>query len=360
MLLLVQRFLRSSTMRAFSFFSSYEWWYHVTMMPFLLAAGNYYFIGERYFYEANIFWIGTGLVFLLYWFSIVTLTLLVRWIIARFPERDETTRRLVIMLASVALMTVLLAIFDVWVYSLFSVLEVAFVWEKIWPIIILGFLFDVLLCAALGLFYTFDKWKQNQADAEKLERRALQLQFNELKARVNPHFLFNSLNSLSALIEEDQKAAEGFVDGLSVVYRYILQASRSDLVSITEEIGFLRTYAKLLEVRYDKALVIGIPDILPETNSFLPPLTLQILLDNAVRFNQTSLSRPLFFDIEIRPGGEILVKNNIQLKTRLTAEKASGLGTLKSRYAHLSDNDLKAVAADGVFSVMLPYLGECR
>lgn len=347
-------------MRALSFFSSYEWWYHLTMMPFLLAAGNYYFIGERYFYTSEIFWIGTGLVFWLYWFSIVALTVLVRWVIARFPEREQTTRRLIIMLVSVALLTVGLAVFDVWVYSLFSVLEVAFIWKNIWPIIILGFLFDVLLCSALGLFYTFEKWKQNQSDSEKLERKALQLQFNELKARVNPHFLFNSLNSLSALIEEDQKAAESFVDGLSVVYRYILQASRAEMVSISEEIGFLRTYAKLLEVRYGDGLVISIPDHLPPTNSYLPPLTLQILLDNAVRYNQTAASKPLFFAVDILQNGDIMVQNNIQLKTRLTEEKTSGLTTLKSRYKELSDIELRVIVTDRIFSVALPYLEEIK
>lgn len=330
------------------------------MMPFLLAAGNYYFIGEQYFFDKEIFLIATGLVFILYWFSIVTLTILIRWIIARYPEREKTTRRLVVMLVSVALLTVVLAVFDVWIYSLVAILKVVFAWENIWPILILGFLFDVLLCAALGLFYTFDRWKQNQADSEKLAQRSLQIQFNELKGRINPHFLFNSLNSLSALIEEDQPAAETFVDGLSVVYRYVLQASRIDIVSIAEELSFLRTYAKLLEVRYGNGLLITIPEKLPPVESFLPPLTLQILLDNAVRHNQTAEAKPLVFSVGIGHNGTIVVQNNMQPKIRLTDEKTSSLKTLKAKYRELSENEFGVAVTDQVFSVTLPYIGELR
>ncbi|GGB86018.1 sensor histidine kinase [Dyadobacter sediminis] len=341
-----------------TFFSRYEWWYHLAMMPVLFAVGNHYFIGPEYFRDVKIFLIATALVFVLYWLSIITLTLAIRWIIAKFPDVKHTRKRLIVMLVVVGGMTVFLAAFDVWAYSITPGLHVRFSWEALWPILILGGFFDLFLCAALGLFYTFEKWKQNQTETEKLERLALQHQFNTLKGHVNPHFLFNSLNTLSSLISEDTENAEAFVEDLSKIYRYMLQAAKSDLVMLRSELDFLIVYTRSLKTRYGESLKIDFPTDYSGPDFQIPPLTLQTLVDNAVRYNRMSLSKPLEIKIGIITGSEIVVRNNLQRKTRILETHPSGLSDLIEKYRLASSKCVQVEETGKYFTVTLPLLKE--
>lgn len=345
----------SENMRPF-FFSRYEWWYHILTMPVFLLIGNYYFIGERYFHSYEIFWKGTLLVFFLYWFSLVALTALVRYITDRYPGRQQTFRRLFLMLLSVAFLTMFLAVFDVWMYSRIRSLGVPFNWQVIWPIMVLGFVFDLFLCSVLGLFYSLEKWKQNQAESEKQERIALQNQFNELKGQINPYFLFNSLNTLLSQISEDQESAVRFVEDLSVVYRYILQASGTELVQVSQEVGFLKVYSRLLNARYGDGVVIDLPELPLSHETYLPPLTFQLLLDNAILHNTISAVRPLNFYVAVKSDNSIEVGNNVQLKVRPVGEKDSTLDKIRIKYADLGKR-IRVDKSEHNFSVWLPHLG---
>lgn len=337
------------------FFTRYEWWYHLAMMPVFCAVGNYYFIGISYFRELSVFVPATVLVLLLYWFSVVMLTLVIRWIIGRFPNVDQTKPRLAAMLLAVGLLTMVLAAFDVWAYSITPGLEVQFVWENIWPIMILGAFFDVFLCAMLGLFYSLEQWKKNQAESERLERESLQHQFDALKGQVNPHFLFNSLNTLSALISDDQVKAEEFVEDLARIYRYILQASKTELVPVQAEFNFLHTYARLLGARYGESLHIIEPE--RYTGELLvPPLVLQVLIDNAIKFNTMSKTKPLTIKVEIAFSQRIMVQNNIQSKVRAIGTDQSGLGGIRVKYHALTNRELRVEETADCFTVTIPLL----
>ncbi|KAA0994191.1 histidine kinase [Dyadobacter sp. UC 10] len=324
------------------------------MMPVLFAVGNYYFIGPSYFIDTNTFFIATIIVFLLYWLSIITLTVAVRWIIRRYPQFDQTVRRLTMMLLIVGSITMLLAVLDVWIYSITPGLHVAFTWENIWPIMALGAFFDVFLVAMLGLFYSLDQWKKNQAESEKLERLALQHQFDALKGQVNPHFLFNSLNTLSSLIGEDQEKAENFVEDLAKIYRYSLQAAKVELVTLHAEIGFMKTYRSLLDVRYGQSLSILLPDELP-ADLHIPPLSLQILIDNAIRHNSMSVTKPLIVEISVLRH-RISVRNNVQAKIRPMGTSLAGFAELKAKYAPVSDRQISMEQSENHFTVSLPLL----
>ena len=338
------------------FFSKYEWWYHLAMMPVLFAVGNYYFIGERYFTHLPTFWRGTALIFVLYWFSVVTLTLVIRAVIARFPEVRQTRPRLLVMLLAVGSLTVLLAVFDVGAYSLMPGLQVPFSWEAVWPILVLGGVFDVFLCAALGLFYTFEKWRQNQAESERLERMALQHQFDALKGQVNPHFLFNSLNTLSSLISEDTQQAEDFVEDLAKIYRYMLQAGKEEWVLVSAELDFLRVYARLLQVRYGRSLQVELPTEATYPDLALLPLSLQTLIDNAIKYNLMTAARPLRVQVEVMPSQQVRVQNNLQPKTRTIETGESGLKTLVNKYRLLTKEPVQVAETTTAFVVTLPLL----
>ena len=341
-----------------SFFSKYEWWYHVAMIPIFFVAGNYYFIGDSYFSDSKTFIVGTGLVFVLYWFSIIMLTLAIRWVIAQFPKVHQTRKRLFVMLILVGSMTMILAIFDVWAYSIMPYVGVDFVWEKIWPIMILGLFFDIFLCAALGLFYTFEKWKQNQTESEKLERITLQRQFDVLKGQVNPHFLFNSLNTLSSLIGEDKEMAELFVEDLSRIYRYMLQAAKTELAFLATEVKFLEIYARLLKVRYGEGLQFNLSPSTNHTGIVIPPLSLQILVDNAIKHNMMSASKPLVIEVEVLSNRTIQVRNNLQKKIRSMETQESSLANLVAKYRFLSNDPVTVVEQETHFIVTLPLIRE--
>lgn len=340
------------------FFSRYEWWYHLAMMPIFFVAGNYYFIGDSYFSDLNTFLIATALVFALYWFSIVMLTMAIRWVIAQFPHFHQNAIRLLVMLVLVGNLTMLLAIFDVWAYSIIPYLKVAFVWDKIWPIMVLGIFFDVFLCSALGLFYAFEKWKQNQTESERLERVALQQQFETLKGQVNPHFLFNSLNTLSSLIGEDKDMAEQFVEDLSRIYRYMLQAAKVEYACLTTELEFIETYARLLKVRYGEGLQFDFPAPTQHSGIILTPLSLQNLVDNAIKHNMMSASKPLIISIDVLPDRRIRVKNNLQRKVRSIDTQEALLANLVAKYNFLCDEPVDIIERDNYFTVILPIIRE--
>jgi LytS/YehU family sensor histidine kinase len=252
----------------------------------------------------------------------------------------------------------LLAIFDVWAYSIFPYLKVDFVWEKIWPIMILGVFFDFFLCAALGLFYAFEKWKQNQTESERLERIALQQQFDTLKGQVNPHFLFNSLNTLSSLIGEDKDTAEQFVEDLSKIYRYMLQAAKVEYACLSTELEFLETYARLLKVRYGEGLQFNYPEPNFYKGIVLSPLSLQNLVDNAIKHNMMSVSKPLIITIDVLSDRRISVKNNLQKKIRSIDTQEALLANLVAKYSFLSNDPVEVIDEDKHFIVILPIIME--
>jgi hypothetical protein len=353
------------------FFSTYEWGYHWAVTPLLFPLGNYYFIGPRYFRDPVVFAVGTAVVFGLYWFSVVTLTLAVRWVIRQNPGLRQSVRRLGLMFGTVGALTVVLAVFDVWVYSLVPATGVRFSWAAVRPIWVLGLGFDVLLCAALSLFYTYAQWQQDQSEAEQLERRALQRQYNQLKTQLKPHFLFNSLNSVSVLIHENPAQAERFVDQMARVYRYLLQAGRKaeaagtdaateapDRVPIQAELDFLASYASLQQVRYGAALAVEAPGPLDPALSArgVPPLTLLTLLDYAVQHSVLTTEQPLTVRLTVTPDARLLVTYPHQPKKLRVDPGQNELNTLLANYRLLTAEPVEWTVTDGQVWVRLPLL----
>jgi hypothetical protein len=339
------------------FFSKYEWRYHLAMMPVILAAGNYYFIGPDYFTHTRSFLIGTGLTLVLYWLSVIVLTIAIRRIISWYPSVDQTPGRIRTMFWLIGSLTLLLTIICVWAYSMVPGLTVTFTWSWLWPAIIFCEFANFPLCALLGLIYTLDQWKKNQAESEKLERIASEQQLDLLKGQVNPHFLFNSLNTLSSLIGEDQERAEHFVEDLAKIYRYMLQAAKIDLISLNAELGFLQTYTRLLQVRHGDNLQVVQP-VHHSADIYIPPLVLQILVDHAVKHNVMSAHKTLTIRIEILDQQNLRVHNNIQSKIRTIGSDTVGLAGLHSKYRGLSSRQIVVEETATDFTVVLPLLSE--
>lgn len=336
-------------------FSRIEWWFHLLSMPVMLPVGAYYFMGWRYFTDPITFVSGTLVNLFVYWYTITLFTLAVRWVIRQFPTVQQAGIRIVMMLLLVGLIMAVTAVFAVWLFSIVPGTGVRFSWEAVVPILLFGSIASPIFCLALGMFYIYSQWQDRQTENEQLKQQAIQLQYDALKNQVNPHFLFNSLNSVSSLIGEDTALAERFVDQLAKVYRYMLQANNHDLVPLENELDFMATYTHLLQVRYGDSLQIG-QQIDPEKlTSQLPPLTLQTLIDNAVTYNSMAPDKPLIIQVSIRYG-HLLVVNTLQRKRVQVGTNPVSLSTLLIKYQLLGMPPPIIEETDTQFSVAVPLI----
>ena len=194
--------------------------------------------------------------------------------------------------------------------------------------------------------------QEGRIENERLKQQSLQNELMALKNQIDPHFLFNSLNSLTSLIRENEKATQ-FVKKLSYMYRYILQSGESDLVSLKEELKFLESYTYLICTRYrDRfSIDIQIEDKLLEEE--IPPLALQLLVENAVKHNEISETNPLKVKIYSNDGS-IFVENVMRPRTTISEGTKHGLLNLKKRYVLLCKQELTVRTENNIFSVELP------
>lgn len=199
---------------------------------------------------------------------------------------------------------------------------------------------------------------QVEQEKEQLRISNLQSQLEVLKQQVNPHFLFNALNSLSALIAEDPKQAEAFVDKLSGVYRYVLRANEQPLTTLGAELQFLDAYYHLLKTRYGDGLFLSVTVDAAHQASQLPPLTLQLLVENAVKHNVVSSKRPLHIHIASPSQPELLVSNTLQRKQSRVLSNGVGLSNILAKYQLLDLPAPVVTQTQDAFIVRLPLLIE--
>lgn len=199
--------------------------------------------------------------------------------------------------------------------------------------------------------------KERQGDLvnfEKLERAKVESELEALKSQIDPHFMFNSLNTMAYLIENDQLKALQFNESLSDVYRYILINKKKELVTLAEELQFARNYFLLIKIRFGEGVKLVNHTSLREDDKFLSPISLQLLLENAVKHNAFKEDEPLIIEISLRDG-YVLVTNNRAPKPVKNSSKV-GLKNLKERYRLVMGKEVLVEAKEKVFEVSLPYL----
>ncbi len=197
-----------------------------------------------------------------------------------------------------------------------------------------------------------------QVRAERLEKENVQAQFAALKSQVNPHFLFNSLSILSSLVHADAELSEKFIDQLSRAYRYILEQKDNEQVLLKTELEFIQAYRFLLNIRFENKfdVVINVPDA-DKTRYSIAPLTLQLLVENAVKHNRMSAKEPLKVHIQLE-GDCLVVKNNLQPRPQSENSTGVGLQNIITRYALLTSKPVWVGESDGSFVVKIPLLND--
>ncbi len=207
------------------------------------------------------------------------------------------------------------------------------------------------------VFYFYKRFKDYQIKESQQEKQQITAQFESLKNQLDPHFLFNSLNVLNGLIEENPKKASLFTTDLSKIYRYVLEQKDKSIVPLQEELSFSKAYLNLLSLRFEDSIHINLHISEEENIGFILPLSLQLLIENVVKHNVMSLKRPLLLEI-YREADYLYVENNLQKKKILHGNSGIGLKNIQERYAILSNLPVRIQENDGLFSVGLPIIRE--
>ncbi|HPI73150.1 MAG TPA: histidine kinase [bacterium] len=221
--------------------------------------------------------------------------------------------------------------------------------------LLIATILNILIVTGLEAYNFYHQHQAASMKAQALEKENIHLRFETLKKQLDPHFLFNSLNVLASLITKDSAKAQEFIDEFSSVYRYTLEVIDKQVVTVAEELEFARSYLFLQQIRFGEGVRAEINVDPAVLRHFLPPLAVQILLENAIKHNIAGSACPLQVRIFSTPDALIVV-NNVQKKGGDTRGKGLGLANLKARYALLTDEQPKIIHTAAEYKVRLPLI----
>ncbi|WAC41119.1 sensor histidine kinase [Pedobacter sp. SL55] len=218
----------------------------------------------------------------------------------------------------------------------------------------IGNVLDV--CIYGGFFIAYIFYQRNKEDAERLinyNNALADSKIAQLKAQLNPHFLFNNLNALDQLIEEDKSKASDFLNDFAELYRYVLEVSSKQLVPLKEELNFAKSYFRIMQHKFGNGYELAI--IAPTTvDGFIAPLTLQLLIENAIEHNLGTIDKPVKIQIEIEE--KLTVTNNLSPKKSKKIGGGRALENLREQYVLLSNQSLSIQQTETTFTVSLPLI----
>lgn len=274
----------------------------------------------------------------------------------RFSWSEQSSKRFFLQLFLSSVYS-LLCINGSYYLFMFQMTRVAPDLDQIVVINVYGLLFLIPVLSINFGIYFMNQWKKAQLQSELLKAENLRSQLNSLKGQLDPHFLFNNLNVLSSLIELQPQTAQQFLDKFADVYRYVLQYKMEELVPVNTEIEFIEAYGYLLKKRFGEQLIINIDVDKHLSDSLcIPPLSLQLLVENAIKHNKLSLSAPLVIGIS-REEDSLLVKNSYNPKKTTESNMAkTGLESIQKRYEYLTKTPVDIQNDNTIFSVRLPML----
>lgn len=280
-----------------------------------------------------------------------------RWLL--FKQREhlnwfaQPLRKLLMLVTANVLYTAPLTLVAIWAWFQLAGLPVDMGALKL--VVATNVICVLFVTHAYETLFLIRERESDMLQVERLERARTQSELAALKAQVDPHFLFNSLNTLGHLIASEPQAAGEFCDLLAEVYRYVLDSRQRDLVPLAEELAFVRHYHRLLALRFGAAMPLQLDPQLDTTAWQLPPLALQTLLENAVKHNEASLAQPLAVSFE-QAGDAVRVRNALQPRRSALPSPGLGLANLDERCRLLCGRSLRWSREDGGFEVHVPLL----
>jgi two-component system LytT family sensor kinase len=333
-----------------------EWISFYTMMPVLCIVLNYLLFGDRIYNDYRIWLYSFPVIFLQGFVSWYLHIVVMYWLRIKFPLLKQTSIRLFILALAHISMTFLTFVFLFYTYDAMHFLGYNLDTNKLKICLFVSIALTMVATTMWEASYIFKQWKISVSEKEKLEQLTIQYEFDTLKSQVNPHFLFNCFNTLSSLINEDRKQAEIFLNELSKVYRYLLRNNESGLSTLKSEIQFIHSYYQLLQTRHGESLQMIVEIDKKYEQYLLPSLSLQLLVENAVKHNQLSKTYPLLIDIFTTAGKKLIISNNLHPRIIKSPSNRIGLENIRSKYSLLNQEGFQVLEDGKTFSVVLPLM----
>lgn len=218
------------------------------------------------------------------------------------------------------------------------------------------FLFYVMLLAFNGIIFYYKAWKEYQLQAERLMRENIQAKYDALRNQIDPHFFFNSLSVLTNLVYKSADLSADYITQLAKIYRYILDRKLENLVPIQAELDFLDSYIFLMHIRHQNSIqLINELDEKTKLSGMIPPASLQMLVENAIKHNRFSVAEPLVITMK-NDNGCLQVSNELRKKAVPETSGGIGLENIRKRYELVSGQDIAVSQEDGKFTVSIPII----
>ncbi|GAB4039617.1 sensor histidine kinase [Spirosoma jeollabukense] len=332
-------------------------WFRLAGIPVIALLGDWIFYDQINRQHGLSFWLDYGV-------SLVEVSLL--WTISRYgiyrsrkryPTLSQTQQRVVFQVVWFILITGLFRLITSTIYDVTMIWGYHYTPLRYLYNMAVGIFCVIPVAAIYEGLYLYRQWRVTYVEAEKLKKITLQTQLESLREQVKPHFLFNSLNTLQGLVMEDEKdQAVTFIINLSQVYRYLLQSNEQLVIPLAKELEFIRAYVDLLKTRFEKGLMLQI-DIAPALLAYhLPPLTMQMLVENAVKHNRVSSRQPLTIRIYTDAAQNVVVVNTRQPKQSAVTSNRMGLTNIAAKYRLLNQADIIIHQTETTFQVSVPLL----
>lgn len=206
------------------------------------------------------------------------------------------------------------------------------------------------------VMYFMKEWKKSKVESEALQKESVKSQLLNLKNHLDPHFLFNNLNILSTLIEKGEENSTEYLNKFAEVYRYMLQNNTKELILLSDELEFIQSYLQLIKMRFRNALRFDVEIPAEKLELTIPPLTIQMLLENCVKHNALNESNPLNIEIKYIDDDYLLIQNNLTARKVKFQSNGSGLQNIKNRYSFFTDKPVSIENNGAHFKVLIPLI----
>lgn len=275
---------------------------------------------------------------------------IVQYLWKKYPWEHHPVKHLILEVLMITVYTILVS--GLIYYSTVSFWEMPVITETGAAFFITLLITYLITAIHEGVFF-YRQWKYNFSKSVRLERDNIEARFEALRSQINPHFLFNSLNSLVNLVENNKNAVD-YIHNLSELLRYMLKSNDKELVLMRDEMAVLENYIKLQQLRFRENLKIDINVSESFFHYALPPLALQMLVENAIKHNVIIQNKPLHIEIGIEKD-TIFVRNNLQ-KKEVIGSTGQGLKNISGRYRLFTAKPVRIEETNGYFNVSLPLL----
>lgn len=303
-------------------------------------------------------WHWMTLIELLFSFLLASLVVLghdlvVRFLRSKFRKKTKQLHRLLLQVTSTSIFSIAVS----WAFSVFFwdyMLQLPLTSEYLFDFIIVALFVPLFVNGLTESLYYYGEWDTVSVKKEQLEKENIRARYEILKTQISPHFLFNCFNTLAVLINESKKAAGDFLNQLSKVYRFVLETKESEIIKLSDELEIFTSYIKLLKIRFGESFRIKNEITREQKQLFIAPLTMQLLLENALKHNVSSSDHPLEIKVKIE-NQSLLFENNLLLNTKQESTNI-GIENISSRYKYLTGEQVVVRKSDDFFAINVPLI----